>query len=185
MENRFKKLEIEDVYVFTPRKFSDDRGVFFENFNYLDFNTTSGHKIDVVQENISISKKNVIRGMHFQRENFAQSKLVSVVKGKIFDVMVDIRNDSKTFGCWISYFLDAKDSESIFIPSGFAHGFLALEEETVISYKVDKPYKRDYECCLLWNDKSINIEWPVTKPLLSSKDIKGHTFTNLKNCKLI
>ena len=179
MENRFVRLSIKDVLVFKPRIFEDERGYFFENFNYCDFYKFSGKKFKIIQENISLSKKNVVRGLHFQKGQYAQSKLISVLNGKIIDVVVDIRPRSKTFGQWISYMLTAKNNESLFVPAGFAHGFLSLADYTRISYKVDKPYKRDYECCLLWNDKSVNISWPIANPLISDKDLKGKKFTHL------
>lgn len=179
MENKFKKLEIEDIFVFKPNKFKDQRGYFFENFNFLEFKKIIGFDFNIIQENISCSQENVIRGLHFQSGKNAQSKLVTVLNGRILDVMVDVRIGSKSFGKWTSYYLDDKTNENIFIPAGFAHGFLALQNETVISYKVDKPYNKDSECCLLWNDKDININWPVTDPLLSSKDREGQTLDYL------
>lgn len=175
METKFKRLEIEDIIIFKPKKFEDERGFFFENFNSIDFKKFTGFHLNIVQENVSSSKKNVIRGLHFQSGKHAQSKLVSVLKGKILDVVVDIRIESKTFGKWISYFLDDKKNENIFVPTGFAHGFLALESETVISYKVDKGYNKDSEQCLLWDDKTINIDWPVKDPILSTKDRQGQS----------
>jgi dTDP-4-dehydrorhamnose 3,5-epimerase len=185
MENRFKKLEIEDVLIFKPKKFKDERGYFFENFNYIDFRNFSSFSFNIIQENISFSNKNVIRGMHFQRGKFAQSKLISVVKGQILDVIVDIRLNSKTFGKWITYYLDDKINESIFVPTGFAHGFLSLAKETIVSYKVDKHYSKDNECSLLWNDKTVNIKWPIKDPIISDKDKQGMTMKELIKLKIL
>ncbi len=176
MDKQYKKLVFPEVIVFKPKKFSDLRGEFFENFNYKKFKKNTGISFDVMQENISLSKKNVIRGLHFQKGKHAQSKLINVIKGSILDIVVDIRKSSKNFGKWLSYKLDDVNNESIYIPEGFAHGFLSMSKSTKISYKVNKPYNKFSECSIIWNDKDLSINWNCTKPLLSSKDKLALTF---------
>ena len=168
--------------ILKPLKYFDNRGFFFENFNIEDFKSKTGILFNVSQENISFSKNNVLRGLHFQKGEFKQSKLISVIKGKIFDVIVDIRPNSDNFGKWLSYILDDENDESIFIPSGFAHGFLSLANNTKISYKVDKPYNKEAECSIIWNDVDICIDWKCPNPILSEKD-KG-SLTLDENLKL-
>lgn len=182
MDKRFKLLELKEVVVFKPKKFIDSRGFFYENFNVNDLSKITSIFFNTVQENISKSKLNTLRGLHFQRGFFAQSKIINVIKGSILDVVVDIRPRSNNFSKWVSYILDDKSKESLFVPSGFAHGFLALEDETIVSYKVDKPYNVNSECSILWNDKFLNIKWPINSPLLSLKDKTALTFKeNLDN----
>ena len=175
MQN-FRNLNLPDVFVFTPQKHKDKRGLFFENFNYFYFFEKKKLNFKIVQENISHSKRNVLRGLHFQKKPYSQSKIISVIKGKILDVIVDIRIDSPTFSKWVSYTLDDKANETIYIPSGFAHGFLALEEECIVSYKVDAKYCPENECSIIWNDEVLNIDWSIANPLLSEKDEKALSF---------
>ena len=139
MQN-FLNLNLPDVFVYTPQKYEDKRGLFFENFNYFNIFEKKNLEFKIIQENISHSKKNVLRGLHFQKKPYSQSKIISVIKGKILDVIVDIRVGSPTFSKWVSYVLDDKANQTIYIPSGLAHGFLALEEECIVSYKVDVEY---------------------------------------------
>jgi len=176
MKKRFKQLDFPEIWVFQPQKFSDNRGLFFENFNFLEFKECSEFDFNIVQENISISKKNVIRGMHFQKGCYSQSKIINVLKGKILDVILDIRPNSSNFGKWISYYLDDKMNESVFIPSGFAHGFQGVEKENIICYKVDNPYNKKSEGTILWNDKDVDINWLNQHPILSVKDSQGLSF---------
>ena len=176
MNQLFKALAFPEIIVFTPKKHFDNRGSFFENFNSYDFKKYAGIIFDVLQENISFSKKNVLRGLHFQKGKHAQSKLVHVIKGSILDVIVDIRPDSKNFGKWISCILDDRYNESIFIPAGFAHGFLALDDFTKISYKVNKLYDKNSECSIIWNDKELLIDWSVEKPIISKQDMNALSF---------
>ena len=176
MEKRFKRLSFPEIVIFTPKIFIDNRGWFFENFNSDLFANQIGVIFEVLQENISYSRKNVLRGLHYQKGKHAQSKLIHVVKGSILDVIVDIRPNSKNFGKWISYFLNGKNNESIFIPAGFAHGFLGLSNFTRISYKVNKLYNKDSEYSILWNDKKLGIEWAINDPILSEKDKMAQTF---------
>jgi dTDP-4-dehydrorhamnose 3,5-epimerase len=181
MDKRYKLLEIKDIIVFTPRKYDDTRGFFYENFNCKDFFKFSEYFFNIYQENVSVSKKNTLRGLHFQKGYSAQSKIINVIKGSILDVLIDIRPSSKTFSKWTSYILDDKLNESLFVPYGFAHGFLTLEEETIVSYKVDKPYNVNAECSIIWNDKTISIDWPIEEPLLSEKDKVALNFEDNKN----
>ena len=184
MCNQYKRLDFSDIIVFTPIKHEDNRGEFFENFNFINFKNDFGISFIIVQENTSLSMKNVLRGLHFQKGNFAQSKLIKVEKGSILDVVVDIRPNSANFGKWISYIIDDKKNENIFIPRGFAHGFVALEDFTKVSYKVDNPYDRKSECSIIWNDPNLMIDWSINNPILSDKDIKALTLEqnlNLNN----
>ena len=184
MDSQFKSLKLPEVIVFTPNKIFDNRGFFYENFNSNFFAKNNNFIFEVLQENISFSKKNVLRGLHFQKGKHAQSKLIQVLKGKILDVIVDIRPHSKNFGKWVSYILDDKENQSIFIPNFFAHGFLVLSDNAQISYKVDKLYNFNSECSILWNDKNIMIDWPIKNPILSEKDsnaISLHDNLNNKN----
>ena len=181
MNKKFKSLDIEDIIVHTPIIYYDSRGLFYENFNFPEFFKLSGYKFNVVQENVSHSKKNTLRGLHFQKNSFAQSKIVNVVKGSILDVVVDIRPNSNTFSKWVSYILDDINKESLFVPNGFAHGFLSLEKETIVSYKVDRPYNFNSECSIIWNDKTLGIDWSILQPFLSLKDQNAFTFEENNN----
>lgn len=176
MDSRFKSLEIREILVFAPKKYEDQRGFFYENYNYIDFFYSSNYLFNSVQENISCSRMNTLRGLHFQKGYYAQSKIISVIRGSILDVVVDIRPNSKTFSKWVSYKLDDKLNESLFVPHGFAHGFLSLEEETKVFYKVDKPYNKRAERSIIWNDKKLDIKWPINNPILSVKDQAALTF---------
>tara|TARA_B100000900_G_C20482046_1_gene675881 strand:- start:504 stop:1064 length:561 start_codon:yes stop_codon:yes gene_type:complete len=178
MNIQFKKLAFSEIIVFQPLKFVDSRGYFFENFNKGKFEKQNGFSFDVIQENISFSKKNVLRGLHFQKGNHAQGKIITVYHGKILDVVVDIRPQSQNFGKWISYILDEESHESIFIPAGFAHGFLTLNNFNKISYKVDQFYDKESECVIAWNDKQLNINWNIKNPILSEKDQNALSFEN-------
>jgi len=180
MKHLFKALAFPEIIVFTPKKHFDNRGFFFENFNSHDFKKNAGIIFDVLQENISFSNKNILRGLHFQKGKYAQSKLVHVIKGSILDVIVDIRPDSKNFGKWISYILDDKLNESIYVPSGFAHGFVCLSKTCTVYYRTSNYRDARTERTLAWNDKTVNIKWPIKKPLLSKKDKNGMDLLNLK-----
>ena len=176
MNQQYKVLNFPEIIVFKPKKFIDIRGFFYENFNSNNFIKNTGVAFKPLQENISFSKKNVLRGLHFQKNKYAQSKLINVIKGRIVDVIVDIRPNSKNFGRWISYELDDINNESIYIPAGFAHGFFVLENDTKISYKVNKLYNKESEGSIIWNDKKISIDWPLVKPILSKKDMIALSF---------
>ena len=168
--------EIPDVLVIEPLVFGDDRGFFFESFNESAFNEKTGANVRFVQDNHSRSAKNVLRGLHYQIEQ-AQGKLVRVVAGAIFDVAVDIRRSSPTFGMWVSCELSAANKRQLWVPAGFAHGFVSLEEGTEVLYKTTDYYAPAYERSILWNDPDLAIAWELTEdPVLSSKDQAGQPF---------
>jgi dTDP-4-dehydrorhamnose 3,5-epimerase len=161
---------IKDVFIIEPRVFQDERGLFFESFQQETFNDLIGRKLTFVQENESISKKGVIRGLHFQNPPHAQGKLVRVIKGSVLDVAVDIRKDSITYGKSISVVLTSENRRQLWIPEGFAHGFVALEEDTIFQYKCTNYYNKASEDALLWNDSTLAIDWKIDQPILSPKD---------------
>jgi dTDP-4-dehydrorhamnose 3,5-epimerase len=163
------KYPIEGVVEITPRIFADERGAFLETFSAR-LLAEAGIAETFVQDNLSISKKGVLRGLHFQKPPFAQAKLVSVTVGRALDVAVDIRKDSPTYGQHVTCLLDAEKRNSFFIPVGFAHGFVALEEGTIFQYKCSNYYDRASEGGLLWNDAALNINWGIDTPLVSEKD---------------
>lgn len=169
MPFEFQRTKIPDVILIKPRVFEDERGFFMENYKKSDFKK-AGIDVDFVQSNHSKSTKGVIRGLHFQKEPYAQSKLVRCIKGKIFDVAVDIRNNSNTFGEYIAVELSEKNKYLLFVPKGFAHGFQVLSEVAEIEYLVDNEYAPDFENGILWNDNYININWPISDAIISEKD---------------
>ena len=164
---------IEGVLVLEPKVFGDARGFFFESFNARDFQTATGLKREFVQDNHSKSSKGVLRGLHYQVQH-AQGKLVRVTQGSVFDVAVDIRPASKTFGQWFGLELSAENKKQLWIPEGLAHGFLVTSETAEFLYKTTDYYHPEYERSLLWNDPEVGIQWPLhmidTKPLLAAKD---------------
>lgn len=164
------RYEIEGLLSFEPRVFEDPRGSFFESFNQKLFNEMVGRKVDFVQDNQSFSAINVLRGLHFQAPPYAQGKLVRVIKGKALDVAVDLRKDSPTYGQHQSVLLDTDKNTVFWVPEGFAHGFLVLEEGTIFSYKCTNFYHKESEGALMWNDPDLNIDWGVQNPELSEKD---------------
>ena len=166
-------LTFKDVLLIEPEVFNDERGFFFESFNQRTLNKLIGREVKFVQDNQSRSKKNVIRGLHFQIEK-PQIKLIKVISGSIFDVVVDIRKQSKNFGKHISVELNAKDNKQLLIPEGFAHGFLVLSEIAEVQYKVSEFWDPELERSLLWSDEDLNINWPLSSnPIISSKDQKA------------
>ena len=164
----------------TPNLFNDERGYFFENFNHFSFKNRNNNPIDLnfIQENFSKSKKHVIRGLHFQKNPKAQAKLVTAVSGEIFDVAVDLRKNSLTYGKWVSEILSETNHKSLYIPEGFAHGFCVLSENADVFYKVNNEYSPENERGLLWNDPHINIMWPIDTPILHEKDSSLPTLEN-------
>jgi len=170
MPFEFKSLSIEDLVLVKPKLFFDERGVFWESNKNSDF-INKGLGVNFVQDNFSISKKGVIRGLHFQRGPFSQGKLVSVVKGSIYDVAVDIRKDSKTFGEYVGINLDSKKREMLYIPEGFAHGFCSKSEETIVFYKNTNEYSSAHECGIIFSDPDIGIDWPIENGRVSEKDL--------------
>ncbi len=177
-----KKVIIEGPLILQPEIFQDERGSFFESWNMDRFNHATNNKVIFVQDNQSISSKGVLRGMHYQIPPFEQGKLVRCTKGSVIDVIVDLRRESKTFGLWGSIKLKSKKCNQLWIPPGFAHGFLALDLETIFEYKVTNFYSKKHERSLIWNDPTVNINWPEIglEILVSQKDSKAQTFKNLK-----
>jgi dTDP-4-dehydrorhamnose 3,5-epimerase len=161
---------ISGLLTLEPSVFEDDRGYFIESFNKTAFKDATGVDVDFVQDNESMSNKGVLRGLHFQVPPFAQDKLVRVVRGSVIDVAVDLRQNSPTFGEYAKVLLSAKNKKQFFVPKGFAHGFVVLEDQTIFSYKCSKFYHRDSERSLKWDDPGIGIDWEVNEPILSYKD---------------
>jgi len=173
-------LSFKDVLLIEPEIFKDERGFFFESFNQRTFNKLIGREVKFVQDNQSRSKKNVIRGLHFQIEK-PQIKLIKVISGSIFDVVVDIRKQSKNFGKHISVELNSEDNKQLWIPEGFAHGFLVLSEIAEVQYKVSEFWDPELERSLLWSDEDLNINWPLSSnPIISSKDQKASLIKDFK-----
>lgn len=170
----FIKTEIEGLYEIHPRIFEDERGLFFESYSKRAFEENGLH-LNFVQDNQSFSLKGVLRGLHFQKSPNAQGKLISVVKGKVLDVAVDLRKASPTFGKYHTFLVDDKIKNMVYIPEGFAHGFLALED-TIFCYKCTSLYNKASEAGIIWNDPDLNIKWGVSNPLVSSKDLELGTF---------
>ena len=161
---------LTDALVLKPRVFEDDRGYFYESFNYKIFELLSGIKADYIQDNQSYSSKGTLRGLHFQKGEAAQAKLVRVTKGSAYDVAVDLRPDSPTFKQWYGVELSEENHRQFFIPRGFAHAFVALEDNTVFQYKVDNYYSSVNDGGIIWNDEELAIIWPTLKLELSEKD---------------
>lgn len=169
-------LAIADVLIFEPSVFTDSRGRFFESFNQRIFEESVGRSVQFVQDNHSCSGRGVLRGLHYQIEH-AQGKLVRVVAGEVFDVAVDMRRGSATFGQWVAAHLSAKNRRQLWVPEGFAHGFYVLSETAEFLYKTTDYYAPAHERCLLWSDPQVAIDWPVLgEPLVSQKDSAGCRF---------
>lgn len=170
-------LKIPDVKLIEPSVFEDERGYFYESFNQQKFNDAIGEHVKFVQDNHSKSSKGVLRGLHYQKAPFAQGKLVRVVTGEVFDVAVDIRKDSPTYGQWVAEILSAENKKQLWIPGGFAHGFLTLSLFADFVYKTTNFYNQKYENCILWDDNFLDIKWPYqSKYIVSKKDLNGKTF---------
>lgn len=168
------RTAIPDVLIIEPKVFGDERGFFFESFNLRAFSDVIGQDVNFVQDNHSLSVKGVLRGLHFQIGEKAQGKLVRVVKGEVFDVAVDLRPNSPTRGRWVGERLSAENKRQLWIPRGFAHGFLVLSDEAEFLYKADNYYAPESERSIIWNDRDIGIEWPLDgEPALSTKDAQA------------
>lgn len=176
---KFIKTEIEGLIVIEPKIFKDDRGYFYESYNY-DLFKENGIRDVFVQDNESLSQKKVLRGLHFQIPPFSQAKLIRVVQGKVLDVAVDLRKESETYGKHYSIELSADNKKMFFIPEGFAHGFLTLEDNTIFSYKCSNFYNKESEDSLFWKDTDLNIDWGIEDPLLSGKDKSVKSFHEFK-----
>jgi len=170
--------KIEGVKIIEPKVFGDERGFFLETYERKRYTELLGINLDFVQDNHSRSQKNVLRGLHFQRQK-PQGKLVRVVSGTVFDVAVDIRPDSPTFGCWEGVVLSEENKKQFWIPPGLAHGFVVLSDSADFEYKCTDYYNPQLEACLIWNDKSVGIQWPIENPILSEKDKNGLSLVNL------
>ncbi|MDG9925371.1 MULTISPECIES: dTDP-4-dehydrorhamnose 3,5-epimerase [unclassified Pseudomonas] len=170
---KITKTEVPDVIVIEPRVFGDERGFFYESFNGEQFREATKVNVNFVQDNHSKSVKDVLRGLHYQLKQ-PQGKLVRVVQGEVFDVAVDIRRSSPTFGKWVGIHLSAENKKQLWIPAGFAHGFVVLSETAEFLYKTTDYYSPENERCIIWDDEMIGIEWPLSHPpQLSAKDSKG------------
>ena len=170
---------IPDVKIIEPKVFEDERGFFFESFNQQRFEEAIGYSVTFVQDNHSKSSKGVLRGLHYQLPPKAQGKLVRVVQGEVFDVAVDIRKSSKTFGQWVGEILSSKNKKQLWIPAGFAHGFVTISNTAEFLYKTTDYYAPECERSIRWNDTSIGIKWPAgLTPLLSPKDAEGRSHLN-------
>lgn len=168
-----RKTAISDVLVLEPRIFGDSRGFFYESFNQETFNQAAGRAVSFVQDNHSRSEKGVLRGLHYQIKQ-PQGKLVRVVEGEVFDVAVDLRKSSPSFGQWVGEKLSAENNKQLWVPEGFAHGFVVLSEFASFLYKTTDYYAPEHERCIAWNDPKLAINWQLTgKPSLSDKDHQG------------
>lgn len=175
---KVEPLAVPDVVVIEPAVFGDDRGFFFESFNQRRFEDAIGRSVTFVQDNHSRSTRGVLRGLHYQIAQ-AQGKLLRVVSGEIFDVAVDIRKSSPTFGTWVGAVLSAENKKQMWVPEGFAHGFLVLSDVADVLYKTTDFYAKEHERCVMWNDPTVAIDWPLTgAPLLSPKDAAGTAFSD-------
>ena len=173
---QIKQTKITDVLIIEPKVFGDDRGFFYESFNKKSFEEATGVTADFVQDNHSKSSKGVLRGLHYQIKQ-PQGKLVRVVSGEVLDVAVDIRKSSDTFGQWESVILSAENKRQLWVPQGFAHGFVVLSESAEFLYKTTDYYAPEYERCIQWNDHELAINWQYSdEPLVSEKDAKGVSF---------
>ena len=168
----YKKTNIEGVWIMEPKVFNDNRGYFYEVWKQSDFDKNIGKHVEFVQDNESKSTFGVLRGLHYQKGEYSQAKLVRVLKGKVLDVAVDLRKDSPTLGKYVMVDLSDENKRQFFIPRGFAHGFLVLSDEAIFTYKVDNVYAPQSEAGIRWNDETIGIEWPIdmNKVITSEKD---------------
>jgi len=180
MSFKFDRLAIPEIVMITPKVFSDERGFFTETYKYSDF-AAFGIKERFVQDNYSHSVKGVLRGLHYQRHPKAQGKLVQVISGEIFDVAVDIRKSSPTYGKWVGLTLSAKNKQMLYIPPNFAHGFCVLSEKADIIYKTTEEYAPEHDTGIIWNDPKIGIHWPIEQPIISVRDAGLPPFKKEKN----
>jgi dTDP-4-dehydrorhamnose 3,5-epimerase len=178
-----KKTPLKDCFILKPKVFQDERGLFCETFNQKIFKNVTGLSVDFVQDNQSISSKGVLRGLHFQKGKMAQAKLVRVVKGSVLDIVVDIRKDSATFGKSFSVVLDDVEHLQLFVPRGFAHGFITLSEQSIFSYKCDNYYDKTSESGIIYNDATLALDWHLPKEefIISEKDLELPTFEEAVN----
>lgn len=178
---KIKETPLKDCYIIEPTIFEDERGYFFEKYNEKKFEEITGLNGHFVQDNISKSSYGVVRGIHLQKGEHAQAKLVSCLEGKVFDVAVDLRQDSPTFGKWFGIELTAENKLQLYVPRGFGHGFSVLSDTAIFAYKCDNFYNKESEGGVLWNDKTINVNWqlPLEDIILSDKDVVLTTFSDI------
>ena len=176
-----EERELEGIIIFETEVFRDDRGYFMEFYNEKRFNHNVLENFSFKQDNISCSKKNVLRGLHFQAPPYEQGKLIQVLNGRVIDVVVDLRKGSKTYGNHMKIELSSDNFKQLWIPPGFAHGFLTLEDETLFSYKCTNYYSKNHEMSLLWNDENLNIDWNIENPIISDKDKRATRFQDLNS----
>jgi dTDP-4-dehydrorhamnose 3,5-epimerase len=175
------QLAIPDVFLFEPKVFGDERGFFFESFNQAKFEAAIGRPVSFVQDNHSRSAQNVLRGLHYQIQQ-PQGKLVRVVQGEVFDVAVDLRKSSPTFGQWVGEILSAENKRQMWVPEGFAHGFVVLSDSAEFLYKTTDYYAPEHERSVAWNDPGIAIQWPIGgEPVLSAKDQQGKSLADAEH----
>ena len=169
-----KETKLKGCFILEPKVFEDERGYFYESYNEKTFNDAIGREVVFVQDNESFSTKGVLRGLHFQKGAYAQAKLVRVIKGSVLDVAVDLRKESETYGQYISIDLSEENKKQLYIPRGFAHGFVVLSNTAIFSYKCDNFYNKEAESGIIYNDKHLNIDWklPEEALILSDKDLK-------------
>ena len=177
---KITKTNIDGLIIFEPEIYKDNRGSFFESWNVKKFKDI-GIDDHFVQDNQSNSSKGILRGLHFQKPPNAQAKLVRVIRGSVLDVAVDLRSNSSTYGKHYCIVLSDKNFKSFYIPKGFAHGFVALEDNTIFSYKCSDMYNKESEGCLLWNDQDLGIDWNINNPIISQKDMQGQHFNDFKS----
>ena len=174
-----EKTNIEDIILLTPRVYEDERGYFMESYNQKKVEILIKDRF--VQDNESESHKNVLRGLHFQLPPHAQSKLIRVIKGSILDIAVDLRKDSSTYGKHFKHILSGENKKQLYIPVGFAHGFLSLEDNTILNYKCSDYYNANNEASILWNDPNLAIDWGIDNPILAEKDQLAQNFITFEN----
>ncbi|RLA16737.1 MAG: dTDP-4-dehydrorhamnose 3,5-epimerase [Gammaproteobacteria bacterium] len=179
---KIEKTTLPGVLLVKPKLFGDTRGFFIETWN-RDRYAEQGLDVDFVQDNLSFSRKGILRGLHFQNPH-GQGKLVQVLEGEVFDVAVDIRKGSPTFGQWLGVNLSSENRHQFYVPAGFAHGFCVLSETALFSYKCSDLYHPEHECSILWNDPDLKIDWPVSAPQLSEKDRSGRLLRELPETSL-
>jgi len=177
MSFHFERLEMPEVVTIEPEAFQDERGFFMETYKYSEF-VAFGIKERFVQDNHSKSRRGVLRGLHYQNPPKAQGKQVRAIAGEVFDVAVDIRRGSRTYGQWLGVILSEKNKRMLYIPAGFAHGFLALSEVAEVLYKTTEEYAPESEAGIIWNDPAIGIQWPIKEPILAPKDARWPTLSN-------
>ena len=176
------KTKLDGLVVLNPSIFKDNRGYFMESYNQKNINKLLGN-VNFVQDNESLSSRGVLRGLHFQKPPYAQAKLIRCLQGSVLDVVLDLRKYSKTYGIFETIVLSSENKEQLFVPKGFAHGFIVLSESAILSYKVDNYYKPESESGIIWNDPDLNIDWKVNKKeiIVSEKDKSLPTFNNMIN----